>query len=121
MLGGKVVVTLRALLSIAPRRSSPAVEACGRPSWVLSRRTTSREPNDVARGLGKPLDPGDAAQVVVSGDQRRLDLLVDDAGGPVVNAVHLGIGARARGMQGVGAFATQVAQLLHPDHGIVMA
>ena len=51
--------------------------------------------NDLARGLGIPLDPEDAARVVVSGRSRWLDLLEDDSGGVVVNAVHLGIGARA--------------------------
>jgi diacylglycerol kinase family enzyme len=51
--------------------------------------------NDLARALGLPLDPQEAAQVVCSGAPRRLDLLVDDSGGVVVNAVHLGIGALA--------------------------
>jgi diacylglycerol kinase (ATP) len=51
--------------------------------------------NDLARGLGIPLDPGDAARVVLAGRRRRLDLIVDDAGGVVLNAVHLGVGAQA--------------------------
>jgi diacylglycerol kinase (ATP) len=51
--------------------------------------------NDLARGLGIPLDPEDASRVIVSGQPRRLDLLVDDAGGVVVNAVHVGVGALA--------------------------
>jgi diacylglycerol kinase family enzyme len=51
--------------------------------------------NDLARALGLPLEPADAARVVLTGRPRRLDLLVDDAGGVVVNAVHLGVGAEA--------------------------
>jgi diacylglycerol kinase family enzyme len=49
--------------------------------------------NDFARTVGVPLDPAAAARAVVDGRPRRLDLLVDDAGGVVVNVVHLGIGA----------------------------
>ena len=51
--------------------------------------------NDLARALGLPLDPAAAARVVVDGRDRPLDLLVDDDGGVVVNAVHLGVGAEA--------------------------
>lgn len=51
--------------------------------------------NDLARGLGIPLEPEAAARAVISGRPRRLDLIVDDSGGVVVNSVHLGIGARA--------------------------
>lgn len=51
--------------------------------------------NDLARALRLPLDPAAAARIVLDGMPRRLDLLVDDAGGLVVNAVHLGIGAEA--------------------------
>jgi YegS/Rv2252/BmrU family lipid kinase len=51
--------------------------------------------NDLARTLGIPLDPADAARALVAGRPRQLDLVVDDAGGVVVNAVHLGIGAEA--------------------------
>ncbi len=51
--------------------------------------------NDLARGLGIPLDPALAAAAVVDGTPRRLDLIVDDHGGVVVNAVHAGLGARA--------------------------
>jgi YegS/Rv2252/BmrU family lipid kinase len=52
--------------------------------------------NDMARTLGIPHeDPVAAARVVVHGAVRRLDLLTDDDGGVVVNAVHLGIGAQA--------------------------
>ena len=51
--------------------------------------------NDLARALGLPLDPADAARLVLSEPPRPLDLLVDDAGGVVVNAVHVGVGADA--------------------------
>jgi YegS/Rv2252/BmrU family lipid kinase len=51
--------------------------------------------NDLARTLGIPLDPADAARALLTGRPRRLDLVVDDAGGVVVNAVHLGVGAEA--------------------------
>jgi diacylglycerol kinase family enzyme len=51
--------------------------------------------NDLARCLRLPLDPVEAAGVVLTGAPRLLDLLRDDAGGVVVNAVHAGVGARA--------------------------
>ncbi|WP_083459003.1 diacylglycerol/lipid kinase family protein [Jiangella muralis] len=51
--------------------------------------------NDLARALGLPLDPVRAAEVVLGGRERDLDMLTDDAGGVVVNAVHLGVGAEA--------------------------
>jgi diacylglycerol kinase family enzyme len=51
--------------------------------------------NDLARALDLPLEPAAAAGVVLGGESRQLDLLVDDDGGVVVNAVHLGVGAEA--------------------------
>ena len=51
--------------------------------------------NDLARALGLPSDPTEAARVVLDGAPRQLDLLADDTGGVVVNAVHLGVGAEA--------------------------
>jgi diacylglycerol kinase (ATP) len=51
--------------------------------------------NDFARHLGLPLEPRAAAQSIVDGQPRRLDLLRDDHGGVVVNVAHLGIGADA--------------------------
>lgn len=51
--------------------------------------------NDLAQALGLPLDPSASAAVVRTGCPRRLDLLRDDSGGVVVNAVHVGAGARA--------------------------
>jgi diacylglycerol kinase family enzyme len=51
--------------------------------------------NDLARTLGLPLDPAEAAAVVLTGAPRPLDLVRDEVGGLVVNAVHAGVGARA--------------------------
>ncbi|MGY1802485.1 diacylglycerol/lipid kinase family protein [Blastococcus sp. SYSU D00922] len=51
--------------------------------------------NDLARTLGLPTDPAEAAAVVLSGSARPLDLVRDDTGGLVVNAVHVGVGAEA--------------------------
>ena len=56
--------------------------------------------NDLARALGIPLDAPAAADVLLTGRPRPLDLLVDDAGGVVVNVVHLGIGAEAAAQAG---------------------
>ncbi len=53
--------------------------------------------NDLARTLGVPLGPAEAAHALVGGRTRPLDLVVDDASGVVVNAVHLGVGAEAAG------------------------
>ena len=51
--------------------------------------------NDLARALDLPLDPADAARLVLEASSRPLDLLVDDVGGIAVNAVHVGVGADA--------------------------
>jgi len=51
--------------------------------------------NDFARGAGIPLDPEEAAAVVVRGDVRPVDLIVDCLGEVVVNNVHVGVGAQA--------------------------
>ncbi|MBB6346988.1 diacylglycerol/lipid kinase family protein [Nonomuraea muscovyensis] len=51
--------------------------------------------NDLARALGVPLDPVAAARVAATGEPRPLDLLRDDDGGIVVNAVHAGVGVEA--------------------------
>jgi YegS/Rv2252/BmrU family lipid kinase len=51
--------------------------------------------NDLARTLGVPLDAEAAASALLTGRARALDLIVDDAGGVVVNVVHVGIGAQA--------------------------
>lgn len=51
--------------------------------------------NDFARGVQIPLDPARAAEVAVAGRETKVDLIVDDENGVVVNAVHAGIGAEA--------------------------
>lgn len=53
--------------------------------------------NDFARTAGVPLEPAAAAELVVTGTARPVDLLVDDAGEVVVNAAHVGVGAEAAG------------------------
>ncbi|MGY2085397.1 diacylglycerol/lipid kinase family protein [Blastococcus sp. SYSU DS0539] len=51
--------------------------------------------NDLARTLGLPLDPAEGAAAVLAGGTRRLDLIREDDGGIVVNAVHAGVGAES--------------------------
>jgi diacylglycerol kinase family enzyme len=51
--------------------------------------------NDLARSLGISRDPVEGAQVVLAGRSRRLDVLREDGGLLVVNAVHTGVGATA--------------------------
>lgn len=73
--------------------------------------------NDFGRGLGLPLDPIEAAERVVAGRRRRLDVLADDRGGIVVNAVHAGLGAvaaeRAEGLKArLGAVAYPLGAVL---------
>ncbi|GGT08648.1 diacylglycerol/lipid kinase family protein [Nonomuraea spiralis] len=84
--------------------------------------------NDLARTLGLPLDPAEAARVVLAGHERAMDLLIDDDGGVVVNAVHLGVGAqvctgRRVLMAGVGNGATigggtPLTPAARPDDGL---
>jgi YegS/Rv2252/BmrU family lipid kinase len=51
--------------------------------------------NDLARTLGLPLEPLDAAEVALHGTPRPMDLLVSDDGIVVMNAAHVGVGALA--------------------------
>lgn len=51
--------------------------------------------NDFARGTGIPLDIEDAARLVLEGEARKVDLIVDETGEIVVNNVHVGAGAQA--------------------------
>jgi diacylglycerol kinase (ATP) len=51
--------------------------------------------NDFARGAGIPLDPEEAARLVLHGEVRPVDLIVDCVGEIVVNNVHIGVGAEA--------------------------
>lgn len=67
--------------------------------WLSADRVLGLIPmgtgNDLARGLGLPLDPADAARVLLDGQARSMDLLDDGAGTVVVNAAHAGAGAKA--------------------------
>ena len=74
----------------------------GAPVGILPRGTG----NDLAGALGLSRDPEEAAATVLTGVPRPLDLVRDDAGGLVANAVHLGAGARA------GAEATRFKERL---------
>lgn len=51
--------------------------------------------NDFAATLGLPDDPAKAAEVIVTGNVRPIDLVIDGNGGVVINAAHIGIGAEA--------------------------
>ena len=51
--------------------------------------------NDFARGVGIPLKPKDAAQLIATGATQRTDLIVDDDETVIVNNVHIGVGAEA--------------------------
>ena len=51
--------------------------------------------NDFARGNDLPLDPAEAAGVVLNGEPRPVDLIVDEVGEIVVNNVHVGASAQA--------------------------
>lgn len=51
--------------------------------------------NDFARGVGIPLDPVEAAEIIIHGELHPIDVLVDCLGEIVVNNVHVGVGAEA--------------------------
>jgi diacylglycerol kinase (ATP) len=51
--------------------------------------------NDFARGTGIPLQVEEAARVLLHGQPRKMDLVVDELGEVVVNGVHVGAGANA--------------------------
>ncbi|MGA8112350.1 MAG: diacylglycerol kinase family protein [Actinocatenispora sp.] len=65
----------------------------------LDQRTVGLLPlgtgNDFARGVGLPAELDEALAVLLHGTARPVDLLVDEDGGVVVNAVHAGVGAVA--------------------------
>lgn len=73
--------------------------------------------NDLARALGLPLEPGPAGTLAATGQPRALDLLLDDAGGVAVNAVHLGIGAEAA--QASAAVKPRLGPLAYPLGALV--
>ncbi len=51
--------------------------------------------NDFARCMDIPLEPEKAAELLLDGEIRPVDLLLDELGGVVVNNVHVGAGAQA--------------------------
>ena len=73
--------------------------------------------NDLARGLGIPLDPVAAAQAVVAGGPRRLDLLITDRGQVVVNVSHAGLGAAAAGH--AEAWKDRIGPLAYPVGALI--
>ena len=73
--------------------------------------------NDLARTLGIPLDPADAARALLTARVRALDLIVDDAGGVVVNVVHLGVGAEAA--QRAGALKDRMGKAAYAVGGVL--
>jgi diacylglycerol kinase family enzyme len=83
-------VTVRCTPWLGPW-TAPAPSTRPSPSASSPRGTG----NDLARTLGLPLEPDAGAAAVLAGRPRPLDLLEDDTGGLVVNAVHAGVGARA--------------------------
>lgn len=75
--------------------------------------------NDFARGVGLPLDAGEAAERIVAGESAPMDLLADDAGGIVVNAVHAGVGAAAA--ERAGAMKAKLGALAYPVGALLAA
>jgi YegS/Rv2252/BmrU family lipid kinase len=73
--------------------------------------------NDLARTLGLPLDPAEAARVVDGGTERRLDLVLVDDGAVVVNAAHAGLGAVAA--ETGAALKDRLGQLAYPVGALV--
>ncbi len=89
----------RAVVVAGGDGSLHAVVAALHRRHELAERTLGLIPlgtgNDFARTLGIPLEPADAAAALVAGTPRRLDLIVDELGGVVVNSVHAGASAQA--------------------------
>jgi diacylglycerol kinase (ATP) len=85
--------------------------------------------NDFARSLGIPLDLAGAAQVVLTGEVRPMDLIVDELGEVVVNNVHVGAGAAAsrRGarikerLRSVGVGRANLGKLGYPVGAVMSA
>lgn len=73
--------------------------------------------NDLARTLGVPLDPAEAARALLAARARPLDLLADDAGGVVVNVVHLGVGAEAADR--AGSLKPALGRAAYPVGGVL--
>lgn len=70
--------------------------------------------NDFARAMGIPLDLLAAAQTILDGQARPLDLLVDELGGVVINAATIGLAAVGEKTSADPAqHASAVTQLTH--------
>ncbi len=78
--------------------------------------------NDFARGTGVPLEIEDAARLILHGEARQVDLIVDETGSVVVNNVHVGMGAQASrtgqkfksALGSVGVGAVNLGKLAYP-------
>jgi YegS/Rv2252/BmrU family lipid kinase len=85
--------------------------------------------NDFARANDIPLDVEEAAQVLIDGEPRPMDLVVDEVGEVVVNNVHAGAGAQAgrRGaawkerLHSVGVGRVNLGKLGYPIGGALAA
>jgi diacylglycerol kinase (ATP) len=85
--------------------------------------------NDFARSVDIPLDPAEAAEVVLSGEVRRMDLIVDELGEVVVNNVHVGAGAESsrrsdrlkRRLRPVGFGKVNLGKLAYPVGAVLSA
>jgi YegS/Rv2252/BmrU family lipid kinase len=101
--------TLHCLVAALARRG----ELSARPVGLIPLGTG----NDLARTLAIPGDPVAAAQTVLHGRYRWMDLLVDQLDGIAVNAVHLGVGARAS--RTAASFKPVLGRLAYPLGAIV--
>lgn len=79
--------SLHAVVSALSRRNE-----LGRSTLALLPLGTG---NDFARTLQIPLHPEEAARAILAGRPRKVDVLVDELGGVVVNNVHVGASAQA--------------------------
>jgi diacylglycerol kinase (ATP) len=70
--------------------------------------------NDFARGNEIPLEIEDAARLVLHGEARPVDLLVDEVGNVVVNNVHVGVGAQASRLGAIGVGKVNLGKLGYP-------